>query len=64
MIMITATNVVDEMTMGNIVLRVGIEPTYLALEASVLSHLLSALMSPLYPRLPVYATLSLKGQLL
>ena len=44
------------MAMGNIVPRAGIEPTYLVFQASVLPlHHVGSLMSPLYPRAPVYA---------
>ena len=35
--MVTATNVMGEMKMGNIVPRVGIKPTSLAFRASVLT---------------------------
>ena len=47
--------VMGVMKVGNIVPRVGIEPTSLAFWASVspLHHTVS-LMSPLYPCLPVY----------
>ena len=47
--------VVAVMKMGKIVLRVGIEPTSLAFWASVILHHIGSLMSPPYPRLPVYA---------
>ena len=51
------------MKMGNIVPRAGIEPTSLALRASVLSlHDVGSLMSPLYSHLPVYAVPCLRGQ--
>ena len=51
------------MKMGNIVLRVGIKTTSLALWASVLPlHHVGSLMSPLYPHLPVYAVSCLRGQ--
>ena len=42
--------------MGNIVPGAGLEPTSLAFPASVLPlRYVGSLMSPLYPRLPVYA---------
>ena len=48
-------SVVGVMKRGNIVPRVGIEPTSLAFRASVLPlHYVGFLMSPLYPRLPVH----------
>ena len=51
------------MKMGNIVPRVRIKPTSLAYWASVLtSNNLGSLMSPWYPRLPVYAAPCLIGQ--
>ena len=51
------------MKMGNIVPRVGLEPTYLAFWASVLSlHHIGPLISPLYACSPVYVALSLRGQ--
>ena len=51
------------MKMRNIAPRAGIEPTSLAFQASVLPlHHTGFLMSPLYPRLPVYAAPCLKGQ--
>ena len=49
--------------MGYIVPRVGIEPISLAFHASVLPlHHIGSLMSPLCPRLPVYAVPCLRGQ--
>ena len=55
--------VVGVMKVGNIVPRVGIECTYLAFQASVLPlYQVDSLMSPLYPRLPVYAVPYLRGQ--
>ena len=54
--------VVGVMNMENIVPRVGLKPTSLAIWASVLPfHHVGSLMSPLYPHLPVYATPCLKG---
>ena len=54
--------VVGVMKIGTIVPRVGLEPTYLAFQAIVLAlHHIGYLMSPLYPRLPVYAAPCLKG---
>ena len=51
------------MKSGNIVPRVGIEPTSLAFPVSVLSlHRVGSMMSPLYPHLPVYAAPCLRGQ--
>ena len=48
---------------GNIVPRVGPEPTFLAFRASVLPlHHIGSLMSPLYPFPPVYAALCLRGR--
>ena len=49
--------------MGNIVPRVGFEPTSLAFQGSVLplNHV-SSLMSSQYPFLPVYAAPCLRGQ--
>ena len=53
--------IMGEMKMGNIVPRVGMEPTSLAIQASVLPlHQIGFLMSPLYP--PVYAAPCLRGQ--
>ena len=55
--------VMGEMKMGNIVPIVGIEPTSLALQASVLPlHHAGSLMSSLYQRLPVYAAPCPRGQ--
>ena len=55
--------VMDVMKMGNIVPRVGIEPTSLAFEASILPlHNMGSLMSPQYPHLPFYAGPCLRGQ--
>ena len=55
--------VVGEMKMGNIVPRVEIEPTSLAFWASVLLlHHVGSLISPLYPRLPVYTAPCLRRQ--
>ena len=49
------TSVMGAMQMGNIVPEGGIEPTSLALQASVLPlHHTGSLMSILYPHLPVY----------
>ena len=49
--------------MGNSVPRAGIEPTYLAFQASVLAfdHI-GTLMSSLYPHPPVYAAPFLRDQ--
>ena len=54
----TAT-VVGVMKMGNTVPRVGLEPTSLAFQASVLPlhHIGLPLMPPLYPRLQLLAIL-------
>ena len=47
----------------NILPRAGIERTFLAFQASVVPlHHVGALMSPLYPCLPVYAAACLIGQ--
>ena len=49
--------------MGKIVLRAGLIPKCLAFWASVLAlHHLVSLMSPLYPRLLVYAAPCLRDQ--
>ena len=49
--------------MGNTVPKAGFKPTSLAFRASVLPlHHIGSLMSPLYPRLPVYAAPCLRGQ--
>ena len=51
--------------MGNIVSRVGIEPTSLVFQASVLplhNVMSDTLMSILYPYPPVYAAPCLRGQ--
>ena len=62
-ILIMATDVMGVITMGNIMPRAGIEPTSLTYWASVLPlRHVGALMSPLYPRLPVYAAPCLGGQ--
>ena len=54
---------VSVMKMGNIVPRVGIEPTPLAFQADVLPvHYVGSLMSPLYPHPPAYAAPCLRGQ--
>ena len=51
------------MKMGNIVPRVGIKPMSPAFQANVLSlHNVGSLMSPLFPRLPVYVVPRLRGQ--
>ena len=51
------------MNMVNIVTRAGIKPTSLAFWAGVLPlDCVGYLMSPLYPRLPVYAAPCLRGQ--
>ena len=47
---------------GNTVPRVGVEPTYVALWASVLPLHYIPLLSPLCPRPPVYAAPCLTGQ--
>ena len=61
--MAMATNIIGEMKMGNIVARVGIEPTYLAFRASMLPcHYVGSLISPLYPFPPVYAAPCLRDQ--
>ena len=57
------TYVVGVTKMGNIVPRVGIEPTSLAFRVSVLPlHDIGSLMSPLCPRQPVYAAACLRSQ--
>ena len=62
-IMVTTASAVGVMKMGKIVARVGIEPTSLAFRASVLPlHHIGSLMLPLYPHLPVYVALCLRGQ--
>ena len=49
--------------MGNIVHRMGIEPTSLAFRASVLPlHHVGSLISPLYPRPSVFAPPCLRGK--
>ena len=51
------------MKIGNIVPRAGIKPASLAFWASVLRlQYIAPLMSPLYPRLPVYAAPCLGNQ--
>ena len=51
------------MTMGNIVLKVGIKPTSLTFQANVRTgHHLGSLMLPSYPHLPVYVAPHLTGQ--
>ena len=56
MILVTATRVMGMTKMGNIVPRVGVEPTSVGFWASVLQlYQEASLMSPLYPLLPVYA---------
>ena len=48
---------------GNIVLRAGLEPTSLAVQANILPlHHTCSLMSPLYQRLPVYVAPCLRSQ--
>ena len=55
------TSVVGVTKMGKIVPRVELEPTSLASRASVLPlHHVGSLMSPLYPRPPVYVDLCLR----
>ena len=55
--------VVGVTKMGNIVSRVGLEPTSLVFQVSVLAlHHIGSLMSPLYPRPPVYAVPCLRGR--
>ena len=62
-IMVMATSVMDVMKMENIVPRVGLEPTSLVFQASLLPfHHISSLTSLLYPRPPVYAAPCLRGQ--
>ena len=62
-ILLMTTTVVDQVKMGNIVPRTGIEATSLAFRASVLPlHYIGSLISPLYPCLPVYAGPGLRGQ--
>ena len=69
------TSVMGEIKMGNIVPRVGIEPTSLAFRVSVLPlhyiasqmsplplHHIASQMSPLYPHLLVYAAPCLRCQ--
>ena len=61
-IMVTATSVMGVTKMGNTVPRAGFEPTSLAFRDSVLPlQNAGSLMSPLCPRLPVYAVLCLRG---
>ena len=48
--------------MGNIVPRAGLKSTSLAFRASVPSHQVGPLMSPLSPLLPVYAAPYFRGQ--
>ena len=49
--------------MGNIVPRAGIDPVSLEYQASVLTlYHIGSLLSPLYPRPPVYAADCLRGQ--
>ena len=56
-------NVMGVMKIGNIVHRAELEPTSLAFQASVLSlHHIGSLMSALFPCLPVYVALCLRGQ--
>ena len=51
------------MKMGNTMPRAGLKPTSLAFRASVLPlHHVGSLMSQLYPWLPVYAALCLRGK--
>ena len=55
--------IVGVIKIESIVLRVGIKPTSLAFQASVLPfHHVGSLMSPLYPRPPIYAAPCLRGQ--
>ena len=57
------TVVVGVMKMGNIVTRVGLEPTSLAFWASVQPlHHVGSLMSPVYRQPPVYAAACLRCQ--
>ena len=59
----TYTYFVSEMKLGNIEPRAGIEPTSLALQASVLPlHQVGSLMSALYPCPPVYVAVCIRGQ--
>ena len=59
----TVVSVADVKKMWNIVPRVGIEPTCLAFRASLLPlHHIRSVVSPLSPRLPVYAAPCLRGQ--
>ena len=61
--MVLATSVMGVTTMENAVPRAGLEPTSLALQASVLPlHYIGSLMSPLYLCLHVYAAPCLRGQ--
>ena len=61
--MVTATIVMDVMRMENTVPRAGVEPTYLAFQASVLPlHHVGSLTLPLYSRLLVYAAPCLRGE--
>ena len=62
-VMVMATSVINVMKMGNIVLGAGIKLTSLSFQARVLSlHHIGSLMSPLYPRPPVYVAPCLRGQ--
>ena len=58
-----STSVMGVMKMGNIVPRARIKPTSLTFWVSVLPvHHVASLMSPLYPRAPIYAAPCLRGQ--
>ena len=62
-ILVTAASVMAVVKMGNTVPRVGIKPTSLAFWASVKPlHHIGSLISPLYPRLPVYVAPCLRGE--
>ena len=62
-IMVMATSVVSVTKIGNILSRAGLEPTSLAFQANVLPlHHTGSLMSPLYPRPPVYVALCFRVQ--
>ena len=58
-----ATSVVGVMKMGNMVPRVGIEPTSLTFWATMLPlYHVGSLVSPLCPLSPVYVALCFRGQ--
>ena len=62
-ILVTETSGMSVMKMGNIMPTVGLKPTSLAFWASVLQeHHIGSLISPLFQRLPVYATACSRGQ--